>query len=99
MNNTDFAAGASASLKKTMGEVMALPGQHGPQPTNNLRDSLYERLADLAVSRFPGSGWSESRRSSALAGRGLEDSLGPLRAATLIAGRARRKARANNKAD
>lgn len=99
MNNTEFAAGASASLKKTMGEVMVLPGQHGQQPTNNLRHSLYERLADLAVNRFPGSGWSESRRSPGLAGRALEDSLGPLRAATLITGRARRKARANNKPD
>jgi hypothetical protein len=45
----DFAAGASASLKKTANEVMAFLGHQDPPPTANLRDFLDEKLGDLAI--------------------------------------------------
>lgn len=63
MNNADFASGASASLKKTIDEVMAFLGQHGPQPPDNLRDFLHERLNDLAVKWYR-KGFNRGHRES-----------------------------------
>lgn len=49
MNNADFAAGASASLKATINELMNFLGRQGTAPPANLRDFLYGKLCDLAV--------------------------------------------------
>ncbi len=63
MSRADFAAGASASLKKTIDEVMAFLGQQGPQPPDNLRDFLHERLNDLAIKWYR-KGFNRGHRES-----------------------------------
>jgi hypothetical protein len=45
----DFAAGASASLKKTSKAIMCFLEDKKNQPRQGLRDFLHERLGDLAV--------------------------------------------------
>jgi hypothetical protein len=45
----DFAAGASASLKKTTKAILRFLRNEGKQPRNGLRDHLHNRLGDLAV--------------------------------------------------
>jgi hypothetical protein len=49
------AGGASASLNKTISEIMAFLNDRGRRPGGrgaDLRDFLHEKLADLAVKRY-----------------------------------------------
>lgn len=45
----DFAAGASASLKKTISAIEMFLESEGDRPRRGLRAYMFDRLADLAV--------------------------------------------------